>query len=84
MDKTCTSKDMERNRMKVLFRIQDGIRNLIIENQWRHAVNHMKSSKRSTPPKTKWDIIVKKGVSCFHQVTVFAFSNTIMLWCLGT
>ena len=31
MDKTCTPKDMKKNKMEVL-RIEDGIRNLIVEN----------------------------------------------------
>ena len=39
MHKTHTSKDTKRNRMEALMRIQDGIKNLIVENQRRHAVN---------------------------------------------
>jgi len=33
MDKTCSPKDMKRDKMKLDFRVQDGIGNLIVQNR---------------------------------------------------
>jgi len=33
MDKTCAPQDIEKDKMKFLYRVQDGVGNLIVENK---------------------------------------------------
>lgn len=71
IDKTCTAKDTERNKAEFLLQLQDRDRVLLLgtDEGMQLIMEHA---------------VREKGRSGFNQVTIFLFSDTILLWCENT